>query len=388
MSGIPIDKLRPHPSNNLYFDDLSGEDWTAFLNDVKENGIRDPLRITIDFQVICGHQRLRAAKELGLQSVPVIIEDIQEVADIERLLVEDNLHRRHLTSIQKAKLAATLKERWGIKQGKRTDLAQNGLSSIAETIGESISTTKRLIKLNDLIPELKGLVESKKLGTVFAEKLAALTPEEQKILHQTFGEEIGKSAKAEAEKNIQEIIEYEKEKIEKRYKDSIPKDVIPEMEAAIAERIQEEADILLLQKEQEKLMLLKRKEDEWKLKFKEDRENDKFTITNLRQGIQKKNEELEALKISNPVDFDEQQAELQKKKLQKEADYNALDIRIHTNNFLEKVAIGTLMQWSLAAADPSVKKKLFETISSLESFTTQIKAALNGRIIGGINDEC
>ena len=61
---------------------------------------------------------MSAAKELNFSTVPVIIEDIQDIADVERLLVEDNLHRRHLTPIQKAKLAATLKERWGVKKGK------------------------------------------------------------------------------------------------------------------------------------------------------------------------------------------------------------------------------------------------------------------------------
>lgn len=388
MSGISIDKLRPHPSNNLYFDDLTGEDWEAFLNDVRENGIRDPLRITTDFQVICGHQRLRAAKELGFLTVPVIIEDIQDVEDVERLLVEDNLHRRHLTPIQKAKLAATLKERWGVRHGGAR--GQNGtlknVSDIADVIGESERTTKRLIKLNDLIPEFKKLVESKKLGTTFAEKLAALTPEEQTTLYKTFGEEIGRTAKAEAERNVQEIIEYEKLQVEKKYRDAVPKDLIPEIEAAAIERHQEETEILLSQKEQEKQYLLKQKEEEWKRKLKEDRDNDKFTINTLRQGLQRTKEELAALKLHNPEDFDEQQASIQRKKLQHEADINTIQVRVHIKNFLEKAAIGSFMVGAIASADEAERNRLSECVEMLEKYVTQIKLALSGRKIGEFHE--
>jgi hypothetical protein len=73
-----------------------------------------------------------------------------------------------------------LKEYWGIQQGKRTDLVQNGRSfgDIAEALNESITGTKRLLKLNNLIPELQSLVSSGKLGTTAAEQLA----EEQRAL--------------------------------------------------------------------------------------------------------------------------------------------------------------------------------------------------------------
>lgn len=65
-----------------------------------------------------------------------------------------------------------------MKRGSRSDLEQNGLSDIAEMIGENVRTTKRILKLNDLIPEIQSLVSAGKLGTTVAEQIAYLTPEE------------------------------------------------------------------------------------------------------------------------------------------------------------------------------------------------------------------
>lgn len=387
MSSISIEKLRPHPSNNLYFDDLSGEDWETFLDDVRENGIRDPLRITTDFQVICGHQRLRAAKEIGLSNVPVVIEDIQDVADVERLLVEDNLHRRHLTPIQKAKLAATLKERWGIRKGGDKQTAKMAdsktISDVAAAIGESQRTTERLIKLNDLIPELKKLVEGKKLGTTFAEKLAALTTEEQTALYQTFGEEIGKSAKAEADKRVQEIVEFEKAQIEKQYRDAIPKELIPEIEAAAIERHQEETAVFIREKEKEAEARLKQQEKQWKDRLDEALKQEQIKIDQLKSGYKLVKEEVESLKLQQTDDFDEQMAAAQMKKLRFEADNNTIQVSIHIKQFLQKVGITSFMLGAVAEASSSEKKRLTESLDMLQAFIDQLKPAINGRKVVG-----
>ncbi len=58
------------------------------------------------------------------------------------------------------------------------------LTDVAEAIGESIDSTKRLLKLNDLIPELQQLVSQNKLSQTAAYSLAFLPPEEQRQLLQ------------------------------------------------------------------------------------------------------------------------------------------------------------------------------------------------------------
>ena len=98
--------------------------------------------------------------------------------------------------IKKARIAKFLKEYWGVKNGvNQHRVGHNGqpsktTSDIAETIGESEKTTRRILKLNDLIPQLQSLVSSGKLGTTAAEQLAYLSPEVQTALYDALGEEI------------------------------------------------------------------------------------------------------------------------------------------------------------------------------------------------------
>lgn len=112
-----------------------------------------------------------------------------------------------------------------------------------------------------------------------------------------------------------------------------------------------------------------------------------FQNNNLRHGYQEAKEKIQKFELLNTIDFDAEQSRKQREKMQHEADYNTLELRVHITNFLEKVAISSFMQGAITASDPITKRKLQESITMLESFTTQIKAALNGRILGGIVNE-
>lgn len=106
------------------------------------------------------------------------------------MLIAENVERRgqaETDPIKKARIAQFLKEYWGIKNGgDRKSVGQNGqlktTDDIAEAIGESTKQTRRLLKLNELIPEIQELVSSGKLGTTAAEQLAYLSPEVQRQL--------------------------------------------------------------------------------------------------------------------------------------------------------------------------------------------------------------
>ncbi|MGY5609761.1 DUF3102 domain-containing protein [Paenibacillus sp. ALE3] len=121
--------------------------------------------------------------------------------------------------------------------------------------------------------------------------------------------------------------------------------------------------------------------------IKRELEDLKFQNNNLRAGYQEARQQLEKFELRDTTDFDEIEAQKQRKKLQHEADVNVLQIRSKINRFLEDAAITTLMEGALSAADPITKQKIRESIEMLESFTTQIKTALSGRIIGGVINE-
>lgn len=109
-----------------------------------------------------------------------------------KLHVIQNVERRGQAEsdpIKKARIAQFLKEYWGVKNGvnQHRRVGHNGQPSkttadIAETIGESEKSTRRILKLNDLIPEIQALVSSGKLGTTAAEQYAYISLEN---LHNT-----------------------------------------------------------------------------------------------------------------------------------------------------------------------------------------------------------
>lgn len=219
MNRVPIDLLKTHPKNKEFFPDALPENlWQELVSDVKENGIINPLIVTPDYTVLAGHLRLEAAKEAGLERVPVMIRDIAPDSDeAVELLIKDNLLRRQLNDMQVAGLIRVLKEQYGVKRGgyreskmEKVDGSkrQNVVLKVADVVGMTERQVQRYDKLNDLIPELQALVSSGKLGTTAAYELAFLSPETQKQLLIAHGEKIAGLKQSEA-KELRTKIEAE-----------------------------------------------------------------------------------------------------------------------------------------------------------------------------------
>ncbi|MBX5466881.1 MAG: ParB/RepB/Spo0J family partition protein [Firmicutes bacterium] len=164
-SFIDPKRLKPHPANTL-FDPLPEAVYEALKEDIAAHGIHDALLVTPDFTLITGHHRAKAALELGLEAVPVEIQDV-DAAEAERLLIADNVLRRQLTPMEQARLIRRLKEAYGIRQGARVDVHKTSdiMSEVQEALGLTDRHLRRLDRLNDLIPELQALVAQGRLGT-------------------------------------------------------------------------------------------------------------------------------------------------------------------------------------------------------------------------------
>ncbi|MGB9848824.1 MAG: ParB N-terminal domain-containing protein [Moorellaceae bacterium] len=190
---VSVSMLKPHPKNSEYFSAPSPEEREKIKKSIEANGIRDPLKVLPDYTVIAGHVRLEIAKELGVEKVPVEVWDVSP-EEAEYLLVADNEERRICQDpIKKAKRAEFLKRYWGIQRGRPEKMDQidpffKSMDDIAKAIGESRGNLKRLLKLNDLIPEFQALVSQDKLSQIAAYSLAFLSPEEQKRLLDILGE--------------------------------------------------------------------------------------------------------------------------------------------------------------------------------------------------------
>lgn len=184
------------PFENNPFEVRDDEEMKLLIESIKECGILTPLVVSRQgrrgdvIQLVSGHRRLHAAKELGLQVVPVSYVTMTP-AEIEIAVVDSNLQREYILPSEKAK-AYKLKMEAMKKQGKRTDLTlcQVGTKlrtdeEIAENATDSARQIQRYIRLNNLLPELLQMVDEEKIALTPAVELSYLTEDEQKWLLET-----------------------------------------------------------------------------------------------------------------------------------------------------------------------------------------------------------
>lgn len=66
---IPIKDLKPFPNHEQYFWNMKGKNYINFLQSIESSGVICPILITRDRMIISGHQRVRACKDLGIETI-------------------------------------------------------------------------------------------------------------------------------------------------------------------------------------------------------------------------------------------------------------------------------------------------------------------------------
>ena len=120
MQQININELKPHPRNNEFFDDMSGEKWKEFIESIKTRGVIEPIVITPDKVIVSGHQRVRACKELGIKTVMCDVHTYNSEDEILQDLLETNIRQRGDVGGSAKKVGLRIKELeriYGIKNG-------------------------------------------------------------------------------------------------------------------------------------------------------------------------------------------------------------------------------------------------------------------------------
>ncbi len=192
MELMEVSKLKAHPQNGYFFDDITGENWEEFLESVKTSGVIEPLVITQNCVIVSGHQRVRACKELGLDKVLVDMRNYESEDKLLKDLIETNIRQRGIGNPNAVKLGRCIKELeriYGIKLGNNqhsegsaigTKLTENDL---AKEFGICMDTLKRAKKLADLPEELQQMVEEGNITASTASRvIARLSKEEQEKL--------------------------------------------------------------------------------------------------------------------------------------------------------------------------------------------------------------
>ncbi len=190
MVRLPLTDLHPFPDHPFQVRD--DEEMRETIQSVKEYGVIVPAivrpREEGGYEIVAGHRRKYACEQAGLDTMPVLIRNLdRDAATI--IMVDSNLQRENILPSERAK-AYKMKLEAIKRQGARNDLTSDqvgqkskwSIEQIAEQAGESKSQVQRYIRLNELSPELLQMVDEKKIAFNPAYELSFLKPEEQQML--------------------------------------------------------------------------------------------------------------------------------------------------------------------------------------------------------------
>ena len=181
------------PFENHPFKVRTGEEQTELLESIRANGTLVPIIVRSSsagkYEIISGHRRVEACKELGIDTIPAIVKELtNEEAII--TMVDANLQRENLLPSEKAfaykmKVEA-MKRKAGRPLKNSSQVATNidTATEIGQQLGESRDQVYRYIRLTNLIPELLKLVDEHRIAFTPAVEISYLPEKEQRILYE------------------------------------------------------------------------------------------------------------------------------------------------------------------------------------------------------------
>ena len=185
---IPIGELFPfkdHP-----FKVLDDESMQRTVESVEQYGVLSPLiarpRSEGGYEIISGHRRQHAAQLAGLDTLPVIVRQMDDDAAV-LLMVDSNLQRENILPSERAfayKMKLDAMRRTSGRPSKE-NVSQIGTQKrsdqiMAEELGESRNQIQRFIRLTNLVPELLDMVDEKKISFNPAVELSYLDESQQR----------------------------------------------------------------------------------------------------------------------------------------------------------------------------------------------------------------
>jgi len=189
---MPLSDL--HPFEGHPFKVLDDELMEQTVESIKQIGVVSPLIVRPDpeggYEILSGHRRLHAAQLAGLETVPVIVKEMDDDAAI-IFMVDSNLQRENILPSERA-FSYKMKLEAMKHQGERADLQpettsrqlgeklQTSVAVMSEEMGESQRQIQRFIRLTNLIPEILDMVDEKKIAFNPAVELSYLKTSEQK----------------------------------------------------------------------------------------------------------------------------------------------------------------------------------------------------------------
>ena len=187
---IPIGEL--FPFKNHPFKVLDDESMQRTVESVEQYGVLSPLiarpRPEGGYEIISGHRRQHAAQLAGLDTLPVIVRNMDDDAAV-LLMVDSNLQRETILPSERAfaykmKLEAMKHQAGRPTQDNYSQVGNNFGTLSSEEMAEELGTSKnqifRYIRLTNLVPELLDMVDEKKISFNPAVELSYLDTNQQR----------------------------------------------------------------------------------------------------------------------------------------------------------------------------------------------------------------
>ena len=195
---FPIDSLVDFPPEIHKYRPATGERLEELKQSIRDNGILNALLVRQlpegQYQIIAGHNRRTAAREIGYKTVPCIVKHLPDDDDAVSAMNADNLLHRDLLPSERG---WAYRQEWEIRRkrdgnrsGERTDLTSSQIGTrfrtdaeIGSPYGDSKNKVRRYIRLTYLIPSLLDLVDAGQLGLGTGEQLSYLKPRSQETIY-------------------------------------------------------------------------------------------------------------------------------------------------------------------------------------------------------------
>lgn len=190
---ISLSLLRPFKKHPFHvIDDVR---MTETADSIKEYGVLVPAIVRPlpggKYELISGHRRKRACELAGLETMPVIIRELDDDEAV-IVMVDSNLQRENILPSERAKaykmkIEALRRKAGRPSKGNESQIGTHFRSDekVAEDAGVSRNQVQRFIRLNNLVPELINMVDDKRVAMSSAVELSFLKPEEQEQLVET-----------------------------------------------------------------------------------------------------------------------------------------------------------------------------------------------------------
>ena len=186
---IPLSEL--HPFKNHPFHVRDDESMMETADSVRQYGVLVPAIARPDpnggYELVSGHRRHRASELAGMETMPVIVRELDDDAAV-LVMVDSNLQRENILPSERA-FAYKMKLEAMKHQGVRGDLTSSQVGTklradelLAQQAGSSRNQVQRYIRLTELVPDLLNMVDERKIALNPAYELSFLKKEEQEQL--------------------------------------------------------------------------------------------------------------------------------------------------------------------------------------------------------------